>query len=89
MAEPLNRYRAAQARRNRRSRFIGEPDYSVNITQKKCSKREVYNVFPNRTLAALETASQNRPDNWYWTTFGTRWKMRYRVNVYLKGNLNG
>lgn len=82
MHQTLNRYRTRQARAHRRSRFITPPDFVILITQKKASKREVYNVFKNAAEADADICSVTK--NWYWQTYGRDYKMRYRVNVRLK-----
>lgn len=88
MQQTLNRYGTRQARLHRRTRFISAPQAVINVTQKKCSKRETYQIFESKTQADLDIVMQNREPihnmPTYWQQYGRHWKMRYRVNVYLK-----
>lgn len=77
--QTLNRYLAAKAKRHRQSRFISPPDACINVTQKLCSKEESWQIFETRAQA-----NRNLVPKDYWRAYGRHWKLRYRINVYLK-----
>lgn len=61
----------------------GEPDEIILVVVKKVSGRRTW------TTHLSEESFERERDGKYWEQHGRKWKMRYRINVYLKGESHG